>query len=89
MLFLSSADQLEEQVGAVAIDAEVADLVDDQQPGDGVELELILETALLVSRGEDGNHVGGGSERHPVAGLDALEAEPDCVVWANLTADSA
>ena len=76
----------------MAIDGEVADPADDQQPGDGVELEFILETALLVSRGEDGSHVGGGSERHPVSGLDGLdglEAEPDCVVRANLTADSA
>ena len=37
---VAARDQLEEEIGAVAVDRDVADLVDDQQLGLGEELEL-------------------------------------------------
>jgi len=41
-LFVAPRDELEEEVGAVAIDADVADLVDDEELGLAVELEFSL-----------------------------------------------
>ena len=43
---VAPADELKEQIGAGAVDGQVADLVDDQQPGDGVDLEPVVEAAL-------------------------------------------
>ena len=43
---ISATDQLEEQIGTRLVDGQVADLVDDQEPRDGVGLELLLELAL-------------------------------------------
>src|SRR5439155_23295620 len=76
-LLVAAADQLEEQVGAALVDRQVADLVDDQEPRHGVELELLLEPALGERLGEGADHAGGGGEQHAVATLDRLEAEPD------------
>jgi len=39
---VASANELEEQIGADAVDREVTDLVDDEQARDGVELEALL-----------------------------------------------
>ena len=43
---VAPADELEEQVGPGPVDRQVADLVDDEQPGHGVELELVVQAAL-------------------------------------------
>src|SRR6266487_596848 len=76
-LLVTPADQLEEQVGATLVDGQVSDLVDNQEPWHGVELELLLEPALGERLGQRTDHAGGGREQHPVAGLDGLQAEPD------------
>ena len=60
-----------------AVDRQVADLVDDQQPRHGVELEPLLEPPLGVRLGERGDQVGRRGEEHAVAGLDGLEPEAD------------
>ncbi len=70
---IAPADELEEQIGTLPVDRQVADLVNDQRPGRGVELELVVELALGHGLGERADQVRGRGEQHPVAGLDALE----------------
>src|SRR6266581_4415363 len=41
-----AADELEEQVRPLAVDRQVPDLVDDEQAGHGVDLELVVEAAF-------------------------------------------
>ena len=50
---VAAADELEEEVGAGAVDREVADLVDDEQAGDGVDKwqELSVWRCFLSSDG--------------------------------------
>ena len=43
---VAPADELEEQIGTLPVNGRVADLVHDQQPGRGVELELVIEPAF-------------------------------------------
>src|SRR5439155_9727661 len=74
-LLVAAADQLEEQVGAALVDRQVADLVDDQEPRHGVELELLLEPALGERLGQGADHAGGGGEQDAIAGLDGLEPQ--------------
>src|SRR2546426_4824653 len=74
---VAAADELKEQVGAVAVDGQVADLVHDERAGHGVDLELVVQTALAEGAGQGGNEDGGRGEEHAVATLDGLEAEPD------------
>src|SRR5712691_10566323 len=45
---VAPADELEEQIGPGAVDGQVADLVDDEQPGDGVDLEAVLRLAAVA-----------------------------------------
>src|SRR5215467_1478413 len=72
-----ATDELEEEVGAGAVDRQVADLIDNQQPGDGVELEPLVPTILADRARESGDHARGRGEEHAVAALDGLEPEPD------------
>src|SRR5882672_11353931 len=73
---VAAADELKEQVGPVAIDGQIADLVHDEQAGHRVDLELVVQTALAEGAGQSGNEDGGRGEEHAVAVLDGLEAEP-------------
>src|SRR5207249_8166870 len=73
---VAAADELEEQVGAGAIDRQVADLVHDQQPRHGVDLEALIEPVLADGPGQGGDHARGRGEEHTVAALDRFEAEP-------------
>ncbi|PYN95085.1 MAG: hypothetical protein DMD89_20190 [Candidatus Rokuibacteriota bacterium] len=43
---VAAADELEEEIGAGAVDREIADLVDDEQARDGVDLEPLLQAPL-------------------------------------------
>src|SRR5262249_7974437 len=74
---VAAADELEEQVGALAVDGQVADLVDDEQPGHGVDLELVIQAAFGQRLRQGGDEDGGRGEQHAVAVLDGLEAEAD------------
>jgi hypothetical protein len=47
----AAADELEEEVGASAVDRQVADLVDDEQAGDGVDLVADPPTGLRSGPG--------------------------------------
>ena len=60
---VAPADELEEEVGAVAVDGQVPDLIDDEQTGDGVELELLVQPALGSCLGEGGDKRGGRGEK--------------------------
>jgi len=62
-------DQLEEQVGGLGLERDVADFIDDQ---DGIAAqagELGLQPSGVVGLGEPGYPLGGGGERDPVPGL--------------------
>src|SRR5262249_9160737 len=72
-----AADELEEQVGALPIDGQIADLVDDEQAGHRVELEFVVEPPLPEGPGQRTDERGGRGEQHAVAVFDGLEAEPD------------
>jgi hypothetical protein len=49
---VTGIDQLEEQVGAATGDGQVADFVDDQQLGAGIEADLLAEPALALGLGQ-------------------------------------
>jgi hypothetical protein len=68
---------LEEQVGGLGFERDVADLVDDEQR-DPAELdELFLQSAGVVGFGQAGDPFGGGGEGDPVSGLAGPDAQPD------------
>src|SRR5438094_3523737 len=54
-------------------DRQVADLVDDQQPRHGVDLEPFVEPVLT----QRSDHARGGGEEHAVAPLDRFETQSD------------
>jgi hypothetical protein len=60
---------LEEEVGGLGFEGDVADFVDDEQRDPPESGELDLEPFLGVSVGEAGDPFGGGGERDAVAGL--------------------
>lgn len=68
--------ELEEQVGGLGLEGDVANLVDDQQRDAAEPVELILETPGVVSVGEPGDPLGSGRERDPVPSLAGPDAQP-------------
>ena len=70
-------DALEEQVGGVGLEGQVAELVDDQQLGLGVEGQSFLQAAFGVALGQGGHQGRRGDEQHRVALADRLAAERD------------
>ena len=66
----------------------VSDFVDDEQPRDGEDLELVVELAFVERFGEHCDHVRGGGKERPVARFDGLvssdtQIEP-CALRGNL-----
>src|SRR5262249_21130327 len=43
---VAAADELEEQVGALAVDGQITNLIHDEQAGHGVQLQLVVQAAL-------------------------------------------
>ena len=72
---VAPADELEEQRRRLTVDREIPDLIDDQQPRDRVDLQLVVEPALAQRPGERRQHRRGRREQHPVAPLDGLKPE--------------
>ncbi len=72
---VAASHELEEEVRPLLVDREVADLVDDDQPGHGVELELLAEPAFYDGLGQRPDHGRGRREEDSVAALDGLESE--------------
>jgi hypothetical protein len=60
---VAAADELEEQVGGLGLERDVADLVDDQQRVAAQPDELGLQPPGVVGVGEPGDPLGGGGER--------------------------
>jgi len=67
-LLVTQRDELEEQMGAMPVDGDVADLVDDQELGLAVKLEPLLDAVLGIGPGQRGDQrhglvKGAGSPR--------------------------
>src|SRR5262249_61192353 len=60
-------DDLEQQVGAMLVDGEVAELIDDQHGGLEVTAELVLEAAGRLRGRQRVDDVDGGGEEHGVS----------------------
>ncbi len=74
--FVAAGDELEEQVGGLGFEGDVADLVDDQQWVAAQPDQLVLEAARVVGLGEPGDPLGGGGELDAVAGLAGADRDP-------------
>jgi hypothetical protein len=75
--FVAAADELEEQVGGLSFEGDVADLVDDEERDPAEATELVVEASLGVRVTETGDPFGGGRERDAVAGLARPDRDPD------------
>ena len=60
-------DDLEQQIGAVFVDRQIAELIDDQQAGFEVAADLALEPVGCLGGGERVDDVDGGGKEHGVA----------------------
>jgi hypothetical protein len=70
-------DDMEEKIGGVVSDREVADLIDDEDVGMGVESEMGSELSVTLSSGERFNEVGRAGEERFVAVLDGAVSDGD------------
>src|SRR5882757_773872 len=61
------ADDLEQQVCAVLVDRKVAELIDNQYGGLQIAVELALELASRLGRGQGVDNIHGRSEEHRVS----------------------
>jgi hypothetical protein len=74
---VAGGDELEEQVGCLGLEGDVADFVDDEQR-DAAELDqFILEPPGVVGVGELADPFGGGGESGAVPGLAGADAQAD------------
>ncbi len=62
-------------IRSASIDRQVADLIDDQEPRHGVELELLVQAAFRQGPGEGRDQGRGRGEEHAIAVFDGLEAQ--------------
>ncbi len=69
--------QLEEQVGGLALERDVAHLVDDDERHPGEAAQLVLELAGVVSGAEAVDPLGGGGEGHAMASQAGPDAQGD------------
>ncbi len=67
--FIAGVDQLEEQVGAALGDRQVADLIDNEQRGSGVEADLLGQSSLAFSLDQGIDQFGQGGSVDALAGL--------------------
>ena len=61
----------------MGVERDVADLVDDEQRDALEPVELVVEAAVALRVGEQGDPFGGGAERDAVAGQAGADAERD------------
>ena len=76
-LLVAGVDQLEEQVGAVGFDGQVADLIDDEQGSPVDVAQARGEGRGALGLDQDGDEFGQGGEVDTLAGLDRVHAEGD------------
>jgi len=74
--FVSGRDELEEQVGRLRLERDVADLVDDDERVAAEAGELGLQAAVAVGVGEAGDLFRRGREQDAVPALAGPDREP-------------
>jgi hypothetical protein len=74
---VAGGHQLEEQVGGLGFEGDVADFVDDQQRVAAEPDQLGLQPPGVVGVGEPGDPFGGGGEGDPVPCLAGPDRQPD------------
>ena len=74
--FVAGLDELEEQVGGLWFEGDVADLVDDQHWVADQATEFVLEFAGVVGFGKPIDPLTGGGELDSVAGLASADRQP-------------
>ena len=74
---VAGGHQLEEQVGSLGLERDVADLVDDQERVTAQPDEFLLQPAAVVSFGQPGHPFRSSGEQHPVAGLAGADRDTD------------
>src|SRR5206468_9466180 len=75
--FVAARDEGEEQVGGLALQGEVADLVDDQEVVALEPAQLLLELVVVLGGLEARDPFLGGGEGDAVAALAGFERERD------------
>ena len=73
--FVAARDQREEQVGGLALEWEVADLVDDQQPVAVQAPQFVVEAVAVLGLLEAVDPLLGGREQRAVPGLAGLDRQ--------------
>ena len=74
-LLVAAGDELEEQMRAVTVDRDVADLVDDEELGLAVKLQTLLDPVLGIGLGQGRDKRHGLGKVGPVAFGDRLDAQ--------------
>ncbi len=73
--FVAAGDQREQQVRGLALEREVADLVDDEQPVAVQAPQFVVEAVAVLGLFEAVDPLLGGREQRPVPGLAGLDRE--------------
>jgi hypothetical protein len=60
--FIPAADELKEEIGALPVDRDLADRVDDEQFRDAVGFELLLQPVFVVCLGQGREQSSGRGE---------------------------
>src|SRR5712691_4845250 len=76
-LLVAASDELEEEMRRSLLEGQIAELVDDQELGLGVEGELVGELAVELGAGERTEQRGGAGEEYGMARLDDGASERD------------
>ncbi len=72
LLLVAARDDLEQQIGMAVGIGEVADLIDDKQPGPGIQSQATAKCVVPVLGGQFVEHGGGVGEQHRMAGQHRL-----------------
>jgi hypothetical protein len=75
--FVAAGDEREEQVGGLALEREIADLVDDQQPVAVQAAQFVVEAVAVLCLLEAVDPLLGGREQGAVPGLAGLDGQGD------------
>ncbi len=78
--FIATADELEEGMGRIRLDGQVAQFIDDPQFGFGKVEELLVEAPLRVRLDALRDERRGARKQHRVAGGDRGATEPGALV---------
>jgi hypothetical protein len=73
--FIPAADELKEEIGALPVDRDLADLVDDEPFGDAVDFELFLQPVFGICLGQGREQGGGRGEGGAIALLNGPQAQ--------------